>query len=310
MKRHMKKQRIIIALGGNALSNGKKETFEEQYKNIKKTMECIAEVLMSRKYEVVITHGNGPQVGNLMAHTGMPIHLCGAMSQSEIGYLIQQSLSNILGKNGVAKEIATIITQIAVDKNSPSFKNPTKPVGNFYTEKEAEIINKESGFIFKEDCGRGWRRVVPSPEPRKIIELESIKNLLRSGHVVICGGGGGIPVVKTGRYFTGIDAVIDKDKTAALLGNNLNADMLVILTTVPKVYLNYQKPKEIALNVTNKKTAKKYLKDGHFAEGSMKPKIEAALSFIGKDKNRKVIITNAESFKDALSSKNGTLIVY
>lgn len=306
----MKKQRIIIALGGNALSNGKKETFEEQYKNIKKTMVCIADILKSGKYEVVITHGNGPQIGNLMAHTGMPIHLCGAMSQSEIGYLIQQSLNNILGRNGINKEVATIVTQIAVDKNSSSFKNPTKPVGNFYTEKEAGTISKETGYIFKEDSGRGWRRVVPSPEPYKIIEIESIKNMLDSGTIVICGGGGGIPVIEEKSGLMGIDAVIDKDKTAALLGENLDADMLIILTTVPKVYLNYQKPGQVELDVLDKKTTKKYLKAGHFAEGSMKPKIEAALSFIGKNKNRKVIITNAGALKDALSSKNGTLIVY
>jgi len=307
----MKKQRIIIALGGNAIHNkGEKGTFEEQFSNIKKTMEYIAGVLVNGKYEVVITHGNGPQVGNLMTYTGMPIHLCGAMSQSEIGYLIQQSLGNILEKSGINKKIATIVTQIVVDKNSPGFKNPTKPVGNFYTEKEAEKINKETGFIFKEDCGRGWRRVVPSPEPYKIIEIESIKNILDSGAIVICGGGGGIPVIEGKCGLMGIDAVIDKDKTAALLGNNLDADMLIILTTVPKVYLNYQKSNQIPLDILNHNLAKQYLKEGHFAEGSMKPKIEAALSFIGKNKNRKVVITNAGTFKDALSLKNGTLVVY
>lgn len=306
----MKKQRIIIALGGNAISNGEKETFEEQYKSIKKTMEYIAEVLMNGKYETIITHGNGPQVGNLIAHTGMPIHLCGAMSQSEIGYLIQQNLKNIFEKNGISKKIATVVTQTIVNKNSSCFKSPNKPIGNFYTKKEAGTISKKTGYVFKEDSGRGWRRVVPSPEPRKIVEIKTIKNLLNNGHIVVCGGGGGIPVIKTGKYFTGINAVIDKDKTAALLGNNLNADMLIILTTVPKVYLNYQKPEQTELGLIDIKTVKKRLKEGHFAEGSMKPKIEAALSFVGKNKNRKVIITNADTLKDALSSKNGTLIVY
>ena len=309
----MKKRRIIIALGGNAIHNkGEKETFEAQLENISKTMESVADILVSDNYEAIITHGNGPQVGALMARTAMPIHVCGAMSQSEIGYLIQQGLGNAFKKRGVSgQKIATIVTQIIVDKNCPNFKNPTKPVGDFYTKEEAEKLAGTLGRVFKEDSGRGWRRVVPSPMPLKIVEIESIKTLIKNGTIVICNGGGGIPVImdEDGKM-SGIDAVIDKDYAAALLGNNLNADALIILTTVEKVFINYLKPNQAPLCAMNCEKARQYLKEGHFAEGSMGPKIEAAIAFVEKDRSRKAIITNASALKDAVSGKNGTLITY
>ncbi len=315
----MKKKLLVIALGGNAILNkGEKGTFEEQFNNVSKTMEHIADLVNDGKYQVTITHGNGPQVGVIMNQQAaavklspeMPMHMCGAMSQGQIGYLIQQSLSNILKKRKIKKTIATVVTQVVVDKNSPGFKNPTKPVGPYYNENDAKAKMQETGFVFKEDAGRGWRRVVPSPQPLKIVEIESIRDLVKKDVIVVSVGGGGIPVIEDKGKLSGVDAVIDKDRGATLLGDNLKADFLVILTAVEKVLLNFGKPNQKALDKMNIKEAKRYMKEGHFAEGSMKPKIEAAITFIEGDKKRKALITHANTLKEALAGKNGTLISY
>lgn len=315
----MKKKLLVIALGGNAIQNkGEKGTFEEQLNNVTKTMEHIAELIDGGKYRITITHGNGPQVGTIMIQNAlssklaaeMPMHMCGAMSQGQIGYLIGQSLTNIFKRKKIYKTVTTVVTQTVVDKNSPGFKNPTKPVGPYYSEAEAKQRVKETHFVFKEDAGRGWRRVVPSPEPRRIVEIESIQDMVKKDIVVVSVGGGGIPVIEERGKLIGVDAVIDKDKGAALLGENLRADMLIILTAVEKVYLNFGKPNQAALSKISLKEAKTYLKEGHFAEGSMKPKIEAIIRFLEGNKARKALITHAHTLKEALAGKNGTLITH
>ncbi|HUW21879.1 MAG TPA: carbamate kinase [Candidatus Bathyarchaeia archaeon] len=315
----MKKKLLVIALGGNAIQNKEERgTFEEQLSNVTKTMEHIAELVDNNKYQVTITHGNGPQVGIIMIQNAaaakltpeMPMYMCGAMSQGQIGYLIGQSLTNIFKRKKINKTVATIITQTVVDKNSPGFKNPTKPVGPYYSKKEAEQKMKETGFVFKEDAGRGWRRVVPSPQPLRIVEIESIRDMVKKGIVVVSVGGGGIPVVENKDKLYGVDAVIDKDRGAALLGENLKADMLIILTAVEKVCLNFGKPNQKAIDKLNLKEVKKYLQEGHFAEGSMKPKIEAIIAFIEGDHKRQALVTHANTLKEALVGKNGTLINY
>ncbi len=315
----VRKQRVVIALGGNAIQNkGEKGTFEEQLNNVASTMGHVAKYVKSDNPQLVITHGNGPQVGNLMIQQSaaknllpeMPMYLCGAMTQGQIGYLIQQSLRNLFQRESIAREIATIITQVVVDKKSPGFKNPTKPVGPYYNEAEAKKIAKATGYTFKEDAGRGWRRVVPSPQPLKIIEIGTIKTLLETGTIVVASGGGGIPIVEESRQLSGIDAVIDKDRAAALLGDLINADILIILTAVEKVYLNYGKPNQKPIDAMDIRQAKDYFREGHFAEGSMKPKIEAVISFIEKNKKRNAIITHANTLTQALSGKNGTHIYY
>lgn len=315
----MKKKLLVIALGGNAIQNkGEKGTIEDQLNNVTKTMEHIAELIDSEKYQVTITHGNGPQVGIIMIQNSaaakltpeMPMYMCGAMSQGQIGFLIGQSLTNILKQKKINKTVATVVTQTVVDKNSPGFKNPTKPVGPYYSEAEAKLKMKETRFVFKEDAGRGWRRVVPSPQPLRIVEIESIRDMVKKDIVVVSVGGGGIPVIEEKGKLQGVDAVIDKDRGAALLGDNLKADMLIILTAVEKVCLNFGKPNQKVLDTLSLKEAKRYLKEGHFAEGSMKPKIEAVIAFIEGNHKRKALITHANTLTEALAGKNGTVIKY
>jgi len=314
----LKKTRIVIALGGNAIQNkGESGTHEQSLENVRSTMKEIAPVAGSPKYEVAITHGNGPQVGNLLIQNAagsaqvpaMPLFLCDAMSQGEIGYWVEQSLGDFFDMSGCPKHIITLLTQVAVKKNDPAFKKLSKPVGPFYTKEEAEALHEKTGFEFKEDSGRGWRRVVASPEPVDIIERVAIRELMKSGNVVIAAGGGGIPVIAKGKRFEGIDAVIDKDKTGAVLGSLLDADIFVILTTVEKVLLNFRKENEKPIDTMTLAEAKKYIKEGHFAEGSMKPKIEAAMLFIGNDKRRKVLITDPKHFRSAFEGKTGTWII-
>lgn len=313
----MKKTRIVIALGGNAIQNkGEKGTFEEQYANVEKTMEAVVSLIKNNSNEVIITHGNGPQVGTLMVQQSkavdsfpeMPMHLCGAMTQGQIGYLIQQSLHNLFIKNKINKQIVTVVTQTVVDKDSDGFKHPSKPVGSYFSKSDADKITKEMGYVFKEDAGRGWRRVVPSPLPIRLVEEKTIGELVDKGEVVIASGGGGIPVIEKMDKLIGVDAVIDKDRAAALMAGVLHADILIILTAVDKVCLNYGKKNEKKLDIILLSDAKRYLKEGHFAAGSMGPKIEAAISFIEKNKVGKVIITHAHSLEDALGGKGGTII--
>ena len=305
--------KVVVALGGNALGKSP----EEQLKLVKNTASSLIGLIAAGN-QVVISHGNGPQVGainlgmNFAAEHGktaaFPFPECGAMSQGYIGYHLQQSLENELHRRWMNKSVATIVTQIAVDPNDPAFENPSKPVGDFYTKKQADEIAKEKGYTFKEDAGRGYRQVVPSPLPMKIMELDSIKTLIDADKLVIAGGGGGVPVIITNKGLEGVPAVIDKDRSSALLADKIDADKLIILTAVDHVYVNYGKPDEKVLKTLNVAEAQKYMKEGQFAAGSMLPKIEACLSFVEGHPEREALITSLDGLDDALAGKVGTVI--
>lgn len=305
--------KVVVALGGNALGKSP----EEQLKLVKNTASSLIG-LIDAGNQVVISHGNGPQVGainlgmNFAAENGktaaFPFPECGAMSQGYIGYHLQQSLQNELHRRWMNKNVATVVTQIAVDPEDPAFQNPSKPVGDFYTKEQAEQIEKEKGYTFKEDAGRGYRQVVPSPLPQKIMELNSIKTLIEAGDLVIVGGGGGVPVIMTDDGLQGVPAVIDKDRSSALLADKIDADTLIILTAVDYVFVNYGKPDEKALKTLNVAEAQKYMDEKQFAAGSMLPKIEACLSFVEGHPERKALITSLNGLDDALAGKVGTVI--
>ena len=301
--------KYVVSLGGNALGNNP----SEQKQALIKVAEAITGLIMDDN-EVAIVHGNGPQVGmiNLAFETSketpnMPFPECGAMSEGYIGYHIQNALYNSFKLNNINKTVATIITQVQVDPNDPLFLFPSKPIGSFYTKEQAELINKEKGYIMKEDAGRGYRRVVPSPLPIDIIEKESIKTLLDNGQVVICAGGGGIPVIKQDNKLEGVAAVIDKDYASAKLAELIDADYLVILTAVDNVHLNHGKENEVVLKDVKKGDMAKYLGEGHFAKGSMYPKVQAVLNFL-KDNNKVAVIASLDNAKDAFKLKAGTII--
>lgn len=309
----MKKERIVIALGGNALGKNPKEQLEL----VKETAKAI--VSMSKEgYEIIIGHGNGPQVGMInlamdYAANGevntpyMPFAECGAMSQGYIGYHLQQAIREELHKQNIEKEVATIITQVLVDEKDEAFKNLTKPIGMFYTKEEADKISKEKGFTFVEDSGRGYRRVVASPKPVKIIELKVIEQLVEKNNIVITVGGGGIPVIQTKDGLKGVDAVIDKDKSCAKLAEDLKADMLVILTAVDKVCINFNKPNQKELDTLTIAEANKYIIEGQFAKGSMLPKVEACLDFV-QNSNGNALISSLKNANISLKGKTGTVI--
>ncbi|WP_308578218.1 carbamate kinase [uncultured Parvimonas sp.] len=295
--------KIVVALGGNALGNN---ALEQQTK-----IESIAPTLVEliKNHNVIITHGNGPQIGQIFNDMeSMPFPECGSMSQGYIGYQLQQTIQDELNKQHVSKTCLTVITQTLVDKNDKAFSNPTKPIGKFYTKEEASQISKEKGYQFVEDAGRGYRRVVPSPAPQKIIEEEVIKRLNDDGYIVIALGGGGIPVIyDEEKGLEGIAAVIDKDKSASLLARKVNADILLILTAVDKVCLNYGKENEITLDRMTTSEAHKYIEEGQFAQGSMLPKVEACLDFAEKHHGT-AIIASLENANAALNGKAGTVI--
>jgi len=308
-------KRIILALGGNALG----DNLHEQMLAVKSAAKAIAD-LIEDGLEVVITHGNGPQVGmiNLAMETAakvddglffIPMSVCVAMSQGYIGYDIQNALREELLSRKVDKPVATIITQTLVDANDAAFKDPSKPIGAFYSKEEAEEMTKR-GYDMKEDSGRGWRRVVASPKPIGIIESDTVKALLEAGHIPVTVGGGGIPVKEIeGRHLKGTSAVVDKDFASAKLAEELEADMLVILTAVEKVALNFGKPNQEELSEITVEDAERYIKEGHFAPGSMLPKVEAALSYVKSGQGRKALITKLEKAREGLAGKTGTLIV-
>lgn len=308
-------KKIVLALGGNALGNSP----EEQKAAVKYTSKSIVD-LIEQGNQVVISHGNGPQVGmiNLAMDTAhnapeatpeMPFPECGAMSQGYIGYHLQNAIQNELADRKIEKPVVTLVTQVIVDAEDPAFKDPSKPVGTFYTEEEAEAIAKAKGFQFKEDAGRGFRRVVPSPKPMDIVEKESINALVESGHVVIAGGGGGIPVIEKNGALEGIAAVIDKDFTTAKLAEALNADILVILTAVDQVAINFGKENEEWLSDLSLAQAQKYIDQGEFAAGSMLPKVEAAIGFVKSKEGRQSLITSLEKAKEGIEGKTGTRIL-
>lgn len=305
--------KIVVALGGNALG----QSPEEQLELVKGTAKSLVS-LIQKGYEVVISHGNGPQVGsinlglNYAAENGQgpafPFPECGAMSQAYIGYQLQESLLNELHALNIDKQVVTLVTQVEVVGDDQAFNNPTKPIGLFYTKEQAEQTMEEKGYKFVEDSGRGYRRVVPSPMPINIVELDSIETLIKHGTLVIAAGGGGIPVVKEEGNYKGVDAVIDKDKTSALLAAHLKSDQLIILTAVDYVYINYGKDNQEALGEVTVDEMNQHIADGQFAKGSMLPKVEAALQFIEKNPEGSVLITSLEDLGDALDGKIGTLI--
>lgn len=308
------KKRIVIALGGNALGN----SLPEQMIAVQHTSKAIAD-LIEEGHEVVISHGNGPQVGMInqaMAAYGRltpdhptftPLSVCVAMSQAYVGYDLQNALREELVNRGINKSVATVITQVRVDENDTAFNNPTKPIGHFMNEEEAAVA-KEKGFQVVEDSGRGYRRVVASPLPKEIIEISTIKSLLSAGEVVIACGGGGIPVIRNGNHLKGVGAVIDKDFASCVLAQEINADYLIILTAVEKVAINYGKPDVVWLDSITTKEAKEYMNQGHFAPGSMLPKVEAAVDFAASGKNRTSLITLLEKAIDGINGKTGTVI--
>ena len=306
--------KIVIALGGNALGKNP----QEQLTLLKSVATTIVN-LVKEGNQIVLTHGNGPQVGQIFlamdySSNGdagtpkMPFPECGSMSQGYIGYHMQQSILNELDRQGVKKECVSLITQVLVDSNDSAFQNPTKPIGMFYSKEKAMEIEKEKGYVFTEDAGRGYRRVVPSPIPKKIIEKDSITSLLDNGTIVIAVGGGGIPVINSGNGLKGVEAVIDKDRSGALLAREINADIFLILTAVDKVCLNYNTDNEIMLDSLTKEEAEKYIDEGQFAKGSMLPKVEACLDFIGESTSRKAIISSLSKAKEAIDGKTGTVI--
>lgn len=301
--------KYVVSLGGNALGNNP----SEQKQALIKVAEAITGLIMDG-HEVAIVHGNGPQVGmiNLAFETSketpnMPFPECGAMSEGYIGYHIQNALYNSFKENNINKSVVTLISQVLVDPQDPLFLHPSKPIGSFYTKEQAEQISKEKGYIMKEDAGRGYRRVVPSPLPIDIIEKESIKALLDNGQVVICAGGGGIPVIKQGNKLEGVAAVIDKDYASSKLASLIDADYLVILTAVDNVHLNHGKENEVILKDVKKADMAKYLEEGHFAKGSMYPKVQAVLNFL-KDNNKTAVIASLDNAKDAFKLKAGTIV--
>lgn len=310
----------VVAIGGNSLIKDKQhQTVEDQYLAAKETTYHIADMIEAG-WDVAIGHGNGPQVGFILrrseiAHKveGMheiPLDVCGADSQGAIGYALQQTLQNELYKRGIHKPIATVITQVMVDKNDPAFANPSKPIGGFMDEAEAKTREADMGWSVVEDAGRGWRRVVASPLPKEVVELKSVKTLISNGVVVITVGGGGIPVIDMGeREFRGVAAVIDKDFASGLLANLIDADLFLISTAVEKVALNYGKPNQKWLDHMTLSEAKGYLQEGiHFAKGSMAPKIQAIVWFLEAG-GKQAIITNPENIGKALRGETGTWIV-
>jgi len=311
----------VVAIGGNSLIKDEKhKTVEDQYQAAKETCYHIADMIEAG-WDVAIGHGNGPQVGFILRRSeiaakveGMhevPLDVCGADSQGAIGYALQQNLQNELYRRGIKKNVATIVTQVLVDKNDPAFQNPTKPIGGFMDEAEAKRREKELGWAVREDAGRGWRRVVASPLPKEVVELETVKTLLNAGIIVITVGGGGIPVIDKGEgEYVGTAAVIDKDYASSLLAREINADLFVISTAVEKVALNFGKPDQKWIDRMTLAEAKQYLAEGtHFAKGSMAPKIQAIIWFLEANPNGKALITNPENIGRALKGETGTWIV-
>ena len=310
-------EKIVIALGGNALQSGKSEaTAEAQLEVVKQTCEYIADISL-KGYEMGLVHGNGPQVGRILLASetakdvtpAMPFDVCGAMSQGYIGYHLQQGMRLALENRGKKTPVLTVVTQMVVDKNDPGFTNPTKPIGPFYSEEEAKALQTEKGYSMKEDAGRGWRRVVASPIPEEIVEIDAVKTLWDTSIVISCGGGG-IPVVKNDDgSLEGVAAVIDKDFAAELLAESVDADILMILTEVEKVAINFNKPDQQDLSTLTVAEAEKHKADGQFAPGSMLPKVEAAMKFVKAFPEKKAIITSLDKAVEALEGKTGTVIV-
>lgn len=307
-------KKVVVALGGNALG----DNVEEQLGLVSVAAESIVDLIETGNH-IIITHGNGPQVGMInkglnfayekgAIQTEMPFPECSALSGGYIGYHLQNAIKNELRKRNIHKNVATVVSQVLVDKDDPAFRNPTKPIGSFLTKEQADAISLEKGYTFIEDSGRGYRRVIASPKPLEIIELETIKTLADHGNVVIACGGGGIPVIDEDNAYKGIDAVIDKDSTSALLARVLDADVLMVLTAVDYVAINFNQPNMKSLERINSKELKQYVEEGHFAKGSMLPKVLAALEFLEDKEGRTAIITSLENSAKAITDHRGTII--
>ncbi len=307
-------KRIVVALGGNALGN----TLPEQMKAVKETSRAIAD-LIEDGHQIILTHGNGPQVGMIQNAFGeyarehgqnrIPLSMCVAMSQGYIGYDLQNALREELLDRGISKGVSTVLTQVRVDPDDIAFQNPQKPIGHFYTKDEANELSAAKGYTFMEDAGRGYRQVVASPKPVEIVELETVRDLLDAGQVVVAAGGGGIPVIAQGHHLKGVPAVIDKDFAAACLADSLDAELLIILTAVEKVAIRFGKPDQQWLSCLTAAEAHRHLNNGEFAPGSMKPKVEAAVSFVEGGEKREALITLLHMAKNGISGKTGTRII-
>lgn len=316
-----KKHLAVVALGGHAfMRHGHPATNEEHELAAKKISNILMD-LVEKDYNVIVTHGNGPQVGNLLlqneASQGdvpmQPLDVLVAMTEGSLGYIMQQALLNELSKRKIKRYVVTKITQVVVDENDAAFQLPTKPIGPFLSEEEAKRRADELGWNVTEDAGRGWRRIVPSPQPLKVIQRHTIRDAANNGHIVIAGGGGGIPVVKRrdqhgDAKYVGVEAVIDKDLTSALLANQVGADLFMILTDVEQVYINYNTPSQQGLGALTIEMTENYLGQGHFAKGSMGPKVQAILNFLNKG-GKRALITSPDKLKDALSGMSGTHFV-
>ncbi|PGZ93631.1 carbamate kinase [Bacillus pseudomycoides] len=311
----MTRKKIVVALGGNAIQSGD-ATAQAQQEALERTAEQLVKI-MENNVDVVIAHGNGPQVGNILlqqkaAETektpAMPLDTCGAMSQGMIGYWMENAIEKALKKRNIEKDVVTVITRVVVDEKDEAFKNPTKPIGPFYTEEEARKLMETTRATFKEDSGRGWRRVVPSPKPVSIHEHKVINALVEDGDIVIAVGGGGIPVIDSDDGLKGTEAVIDKDFAAQKLAELVDADILVILTAVDHVYINFNKPNQKKLENVTVDELEQYIQGNQFAAGSMLPKIQAAIQFVNTNPKRKTIITSLEKVYEALEENAGTII--
>ncbi|MFH1448217.1 MAG: carbamate kinase [Candidatus Micrarchaeota archaeon] len=309
----MERERVLIALGGNALSKTGKDSFARQMLQSKAIARAIAKA--AQEYEIILTHGNGPQVGNHLIRnelskeqaTPMPLDACVADTQGEIGYMLQQTISNELGRLGLHSTVATVITQVLVEANDPAFQNPTKPVGPFLQKEEADRLGRK-GYTFSEDSrGRGFRRTVPSPKPTHILELETIRSLVENRVTTIACGGGGIPVVKAGGFYVGVEAVIDKDLSSSLLARELGVSKFIILTDTDNVYLDFNKPTQKKLLKLGFQEARRYLSEGQFPDGSMGPKIMAATEFL-KSTGREAYIGSVDRVLEILKGESGTCI--
>lgn len=307
-------KRIVIALGGNALG----KNLHEQMDAVHVTAKAIAD-LIEDGHEVVIAHGNGPQVGMIQNAFAayhkqeaksdiMPLSVCVAMSQGYIGYDLQNMIGEELDRRGLGIHCATVLTQVAVDPADPAFQHPTKPIGAFMTEEEAKAKAAETGWTFKEDAGRGWRQVVASPKPERIVEFDAVKDLMDNGYIVVSTGGGGVPVFETENGYEGVPAVIDKDRSSAKLAADFGADMLVILTAVEKVCINFNKPDQEELSAMTVAEAREYIAQGQFAPGSMLPKVEACIEYVEAFPKGKALITSLECAAAGLEGKTGTVI--
>ncbi len=318
-KQAAQRRRFVIALGGNAIIPvGQEGTYEQQEAITRRTMEQVTQLALAG-HEIVMTHGNGPVVGNIVLRCdagaavhgipAMPMFVCGADSQGGLGFMLQQCLQNELRRVGLERPVASIVTQVRVEASDAAFENPTKPIGPFYSQEQADQVRREFGWSVKEDANRGWRRVVPSPIPAEVVEAEAIRTLVESGAIVISVGGGGVPVVRNAEgMLEGVDAVIDKDRASDLLGRLIGADVLVIITQVDKVFAGFGTPDQEALDILPVDRARTMLENGEFPAGSMGPKIEAALEFLAGG-GQEVIITSPEYLIDAIEGREGTRIL-